>query len=307
MKRIKRLLSAVLPLVMAVGCQTEYTTYTEGEKVMFADTLSTHMVLQDKPSFSVCVASTVACDYDRTVAVEVVDNGSNAIEGMHYRLRSNTVTIPAGEMTADVEVEGIYDNIEATDSLGFILKLVMPDELKWNGLYNDRTKVVMYKSCPYVIDDFEGWCVLTSMFLNSYPGAENKTMQRLIRTERHPEKENTVIFHDWLFTGYDIEVRLDPSDPAEPRVRIGEGQQVSDEISVFGQMHGDNRILITESPYNNSYFNTCQRYMSIWILSYVENMGDMVGSVGEFFNVMEWVSDEEADRLQREDGLMKIE
>ena len=61
---------------------------------MFADTLSTNMVFPDEAYFSIPVASTVACDYDRTFAVEVIDQGSNAIEGYHYRLKSNTITIP---------------------------------------------------------------------------------------------------------------------------------------------------------------------------------------------------------------------
>ncbi len=306
MKQIKIAFLAALIAMAGVGCEAEYTTYSGAEKVMFADTLSTNMVLQDQEFFNVTVASTKACGYDRTFGVEVIDKGSNAIEGLHYRLRSNSVTIPAGEMTASVEVEGLYDNLEATDSLGFVLKLVIPEELKWD-IYGDRTKVVMYKSCPYVIDDFTGWCVVTSTFLNSYPGSENKGMQRLIRTEKHPVEENTLIFRNWLFSGHDINVTLDPTDPAEPRLYLGEGQQISDEISVFGMMHGDNRILVADSPYNNSYFNTCQRYVSMWMIAYVEDMGDMVGSVGQFYTVMEWVSDEEADRIAREDGIQKRE
>ena len=34
-------------------------------------------------------------------------------------------------------------------------------------------------------------------------------------------------------------------------------------------------------------------------------MGSPVGAVGTFYNIMEWVSDEEADRLVREDGMQK--
>ena len=108
------------------------------------------------------VTSTVACDYDRTFGVEIIDKGSNAIEGLHYALRSNTITIKAGQRAANVEVRGLYDNIEPTDSLGFILKLVMPEQVNWN-LYHDRTKVVMMKSCPYDVNDFTGWCVVTSL------------------------------------------------------------------------------------------------------------------------------------------------
>ena len=152
---------------------------------MFADTAATYMVLQDKEYFSVPVTSTVACDYDRTFGVEIIDQGSNAVEGKHYRLLSNTITIKAGQRAANVEVRGLYDNIEPTDSLGFILKLVMPEQVNWN-LYHDQTKVVMMKSCPYDVNDFTGWCVVTSLFLNQYPGIENTSLQRLIRTEKHP-------------------------------------------------------------------------------------------------------------------------
>jgi hypothetical protein len=33
---------------------------------------------------------------------------------------------------------------------------------------------------------------------------------------------------------------------------------------------------------------------------YVYDLGDPIGTVGQFYNVLEWVSDEEAERLQRE-------
>ena len=37
------------------------------------------------------------------------------------------------------------------------------------------------------IEDFTGWCVLTSMFLYQYPHQDNpSSYQRLIRTEKHP-------------------------------------------------------------------------------------------------------------------------
>ena len=76
---------------------------------MFADSISTNLVQRDNSRFTVAVASTVARNYDRTFGVEVVDAGSNAIEGKHYRLLTSSVTIPAGKLAADVEVEGIYN------------------------------------------------------------------------------------------------------------------------------------------------------------------------------------------------------
>ena len=80
MKRILSILAAsVLMLTSLASCHEEYTTYSDAEYVMFADTLSSSVVTQDNEVFSVTVASTVTCDYDRTFGVEVVDKGSNAI------------------------------------------------------------------------------------------------------------------------------------------------------------------------------------------------------------------------------------
>lgn len=304
MKKILYTLISVAAALGVVSCQEQYITYSGPEYMMFPDTLSTNMVLADGSTFKVPVASTVKCDYDRTFGVEVIDAGSNAVEGKHFSLKSHSVTIPAGKLTAEVEVQGYYDNIEPTDSLGFVLKLVMPEQLKWNELYEgyDRTKVVMYKSCPFDINNFTGWCMLSSLFVYSYPG-DNASYQRLIRTELHPTEENSIILRNALYDGYDITITFDPEDPAKPAVTMASGQVLSDEASVLGWILGDDHILAEQSPYYTSYFNSCQRFVELWMHVYVEKVGESIGSVGHFLNVLEWVSDEEADRLQREDGM----
>ncbi len=300
MRNIFLFFVAAFATSLFISCDEEYITYSDAEYVMFSEQQSTNMVLADNEYFGVAVASTVACGYDRTFGVEVVDKGSNAIEGKHYRLLSNSVTIPAGELAAEVKVQGLYENIEPTDSLGFVLRLVMPDKLKWN-LYedSDQTKVVMYKSCPFVRENFTGWCVVTSLLLRDYPG-DNPSYQRLIRTEAHPTEENTVILRSCFYDGYDLTIKFHPEDAANPLVTMDKDQVLSDEASVFGQILGDNHILTTHSFYYPSYFNSCQRFVELWNHVYVENLGEMIGTVGHYYNILEWVSDEEAERLQKE-------
>ncbi|MBQ2033734.1 MAG: DUF4984 domain-containing protein [Alistipes sp.] len=300
MRNIFLFFVAAFATSLFISCDEEYITYSDAEYVMFSEQQSTNMVLADNEYFGVAVASTVACGYDRTFGVEVVDKGSNAIEGKHYRLLSNSVTIPAGELAAEVKVQGLYENIEPTDSLGFVLRLVMPDKLKWNLYENsDQTKVVMYKSCPFVRENFTGWCVVTSLLLRDYPG-DNLSYQRLIRTEAHPTEENTVILRSCFYDGYDLTIKFHPEDAANPLVTMDKDQVLSDEASVFGQILGDNHILTTHSFYYPSYFNSCQRFVELWNHVYVENLGEMIGTVGHYYNILEWVSDEEAERLQKE-------
>lgn len=292
-------LTAVLAGTLLCGCEEEHTVYSDAEYVMFADQEATYPVEQDVEYFEVPVASTVACDYDRTFGVEVIDRGSNAVEGLHYRLRSNTITIKAGERSTSVGVHGIYDNIEPTDSLGFILKLVMPEQLEM-PLYGSQTNVVMMKSCPFDIDAFTGYCMVTSLFLYEF---SSLSYQRLIYTEKHPTLENTIICRNFLYDGYDITMTFEPDDPLSPTVGMDADQVLSDEASVFGTIYGDNKILVAESSYADSYFYSCRNYVALWFMAYAENLGTSVGTVGHFYNILEWVSDEEADRLRREDGI----
>ena len=304
MKQILKYIAlAFVTSCLAASCHERYVTYSDAEYVMFADTIATYPVQQDVEWFSIPVVSTVTRDYDRTFGVEVVDAGSNAVEGKHYRIVSNTVTIPAGKTSANVEVEGIYDNIGATDSLGFRLRLVMNSALKWD-LYkdSDMTKVVMYKSCPYDRNNFTGYAVLSSLLLRDYPG-ENPSYQRLIKTEVHPTEANTVLLRSAFYDGYDVKIKFNAADPANPLVTMDEDQVLSDEASVLGWILGDNHILCRDSYLYPSYFNSCQAFVELWMEVYVENLGEPIGTIGHFYNILEWVSDEEAERLQREEGM----
>ena len=157
------------------------------------------------------------------------------------------------------------------------------------------------KSCPFDINNYTGYCVLTSMFLYQY--AITGTYQRLVYTEKHPVEENMIICHDWIQDGYDVTMTFHPEDPMTPFVTMEEDQIASDEGSFFGTSHGDDKILVRNSALYDSIFYPCGNYLYVWTEMYVENLGQPVGTVGHFYNIMEWISDEEADRLKREEGM----
>ncbi len=156
-------LAAVAALIALVSCSQDYTTYAGSSHIMFSDTLYQYAVQESNEVFNVPVSATEKADYDRTFGVEVVDKQSNAIEGKHYRILNNTVTIKAGEIVANVEIEGVYDNIGISDSLGFTLRLIIPETEQWHK-YGTETKVVMQKVCPFDINAFTGYCKVTSRF-----------------------------------------------------------------------------------------------------------------------------------------------
>ena len=308
MKRLLNIFMALAIVAGVVSCKEQYITYNDAEYLMFSDTLTTNAVLSTGEPIKVSIASTVARQYDRTYAVEIIDKGSNAIEGVHYRLKSNTFTIPAGKLSAEVEVLGNYDNIEPTDSLGFTLQLVMPDALKWDLYPNhNRTKVVMFKSCPFDVNEWGGteleprYCLLTSLLLYSYPGT-NTSYQRLVKCYKHKSKENTVVMDDLFYDGYDVELTFNTENPSQPLLTMEADQVIGEEFAVFGIAWGDGKILAQSSPtgtYVSSY-NACQKYAQLYVRMYIKDFSTLIGYVGDFYNILEWVSKEEAEEIMRE-------
>ena len=298
---IYKVMAVAAVLLACVACKESYITYHDDEYVMFADTAKVYVVREDMVTFDVPIVSTVACDYDRSFAVEIIDASSDAVEGRDFVLESPNFTIPAGELVGHVTVRGNHDVLNPRSEASFDLKLVMPDWLVM-PLYGDKTTVHMKKTCKFDRANFTGWAVVTSLFLYQY--SITGDYQRLVRTSADPDDENTVIVHDMYADGYDIKIRFDDeTDPVNPAVYTLPGQVVNEEGPVFGMVHGDNHILIESSNQGMSYFFSCNKVAVLVDRFYVENIGDEVGTVGHFMSEIDWVSDEEAERLKREDGM----
>ena len=295
MKQIFKFIAISFAAVMAFcACQERYVTYDGDEYVMFADTLAVYPVMEGAEEFSIPVVSTVVRDYDRTFGVEVIDRLSNAIERKHYSLESNTITIKAGETRADVKVRGHYENIGEADSLGFALQLVMKDELVM-PLYGKQTKAVIMKTGKFDRSKFTGYCVLSSMFLQNY--SQNGGYNRLVYTEPHPTLNNTIICRNWLKDGYDVELTFNDEDPLMPVVTMAR-TVAGDQGSFFGTSYGQwgDKLYVRSSNLAQSIFYPLGGYLYIW----TEFSVDEYGIVGDFYNVMQWVTDEDAERIMRE-------
>ena len=295
MKQIFKYIAMSFVAAMALNaCQERYVPYEGAEYVMFADTLAVYPVMEGADQFSIPVVSTVTRDYDRTFGVEVLDKLSNAIERKHYSLESNTITIKAGETRADVKVRGHFENIGEADSLGFALQLVMNDELVM-PLYGKQTKAVLMKTGKFDRSKFTGYCVLSSMFLQNY--SLNGEYNRLIFTEPHPALKNTVICRNWLKDGYDVELTFNDDDPLMPIVTMAR-TVAGDQGSFFGTAYGQwgDKLYVRSSNLAQSIFYPLGGYLYIW----TEISVDEYGIVGNFYNVMQWVTDEEAERIKRE-------
>ena len=296
MKKYGINLCLVFALLLAlIGCDEERTTYTGPNYIMFSDTLYVLPVQDNVEYFDIPVSATRTSSKDRTLAVEVIDKKSNAIEGIHYTLESNTITIKAGELATNVRVRGIYDNISVSDSLGLALRLVIEEENQWD-IYGIDANVVLRKTCPFNIYDFEGYCVISSTYLYDYAGVD----KRLIQTKVDDEEENTLILKDYFYDGYDAKIKFETKDRLNPLITMEE-QLFGSTVEAFGTIYGDGQIRMFQPTSYVSYYSSCEQFVYQYMTLYVMNKdGSMFGSVGTFINVLKWISDDEAEKLMRE-------
>lgn len=292
-------MAAIAAMTVFSGCEEKRVTYAGPNYLMFSDTLYQCPVRETGEVFDVPVSATRTADYDRTLAVEIIDKESNAVEGKHYELLSNTVTIKAGELATSVQVKGFYENISNTDSLGFALRLVIPEADEWD-LYGTEAKVVLQKVCPFDINSFTGYCTVTSTFFSSGNWTGTQTM-RLIETEVDPEKENTIILHDLYYDGYDVKLKFDTEDDMEPLVEMEEQKLASTADAFLGNIHGNGDLMISQPTAYTSYFSTCENFVLQYVtLNVYDDDGSLYGSVGTYVNILEWISDGEAEDLRQQ-------
>lgn len=274
------------------GCEQKRVSYNGPSYLMFSDTLYDYPVQETNEVFKVPVSTTKAVDYDRTFAVEIIDKESNAIEGKHYKLLNNTVVIKAGKMTADVEVQGIYENIAATDSLGFSMRLILPEETEWD-LYGKGAKVVLHKTCPFDINIFKGYCKVTSTYLLEFM----QSSTRLIKTELSQDEDNTVILKDLYYDGYDVKLKFKTGDVYRPYITM-EDCVCASTSDAFGTIYGDGKLMMSQPTNYVSYYNTCEKFVLQYVTLSVYNKDKtLYGTVGTYLNILEWISDAEAEDM----------
>lgn len=298
MKQILRNLCIVSTLLLALtSCDTdaEYTTYSGPNYIMFADTLFEFPVVANGENYNVEIVATRACDYDRTLAVEVVDSISNAIEGRHYSLESNTVVIKAGELVGNLQVKGYHDNIAVTDSLGFALRLITSADTQWDT-YGVETNVLLKKACKFDINAFTGPCFIAlSTYLQNYTNLDGRLTYSVV----DPENENTIIIKDYFYDGYDCKVKFITNDILNPLIKF-EDQPFGSTAEAFGTLYGEEGIINMYQPsMYTSYYSSCEKFILQYMTLYVPSM-EYPNTVGIFVNAVEWISEDEAEKLRRE-------
>lgn len=287
---IKKIPTLLLVALLCIGCQVDRPLYDGPDYIMFSAESHDLGILDSEEWFEIPVSATRTTNYERTIGVEIVDRESNAIEGLHYALESNTLRIKAGELATAVRIKGNPENISLTDSLGITLRLVLNEENVWEQ-YGTDTQVHLHKCCPVDMNLFTGYCKITSTWLMQYVGVD----ARLVTTELASDEQNTVIIKDLFYDGYDMRVKFHTDDRLNPYVEY-EPMMIGTTGEAFGTIYGNGKLMMMQPMGYISYFSSCEKFMVQYATIYV----DEVGTVGTYVHIFEWISNDEAERIMRE-------
>lgn len=282
---------STLLLTALVGCEAERTTYDGPNYIMFSAERHDLGILDSEEWFEIPISATRTADHDRNVGVEIIAARSSAIYGKHYTIESTTVTIPAGELTAMLRIKGYPEAISVTDNLGITLNLVVEQEDVWDE-YGTETEVYLHKCCPLDMNAFTGYAVLTSTWTMQYMNVESL----LVKTRLDETMPNTIVVEDMYYEGYDIRITFKNDNRLEPFIEMPEAQVAGTTGEAFGTIYGNGKLMMMQPADSGSYYSPCEGFLLQYVTMYVEN----VGTVGTYANVLEWISDEEAERILRE-------
>lgn len=287
MKKILNLLLA-LPVIAILGtsCQSDDVTYSGKEYVMFSDSTYQMPVLEKDTVFSVPVTATTTVDYDRHYSVEIINEKSTAIRGHHFDFveNSNNVTIKAGERVGNVRIKGNYDNVGRKDSIVLSLRIIEPEEQKWD-LYGNVSRIDFVKCPSFSMDKFRVDDGGNLLMYASFPfGDQLKTyLVKNTKVDNH-----TIMLTDMFGTANagPLRVLFDDSNPLDLLIRVPE--QPAFRESNYGTVWARS---VDQYP---SYFNTFDNFFVL----YLEIYAPQVGSFGVYQYVFRCISKEEAKDVE---------
>ena len=194
-----------------------------------------------------------------------------------------------------MRVRAIYDNLTIDEDPTLVLRLITDDDVQWSLYEGNETKVILRKICPFDINAFTGYAVVTSTFLMDYSIKE----MRLITTEVDPEDSTAVILHDYFYDGYDMKVRFTTEDMLNPLIEMDD-QTMATTGEAFGTIYGDGMLHAYQPSSLVSYYSSCEKFIFQYMTVWVPGMAEGTNVVGTFINAVEWISDDEARILKNQ-------
>lgn len=184
---------------------------------------------------------------DVTVNLDVIY--TSAVAGTHFNLPAS-VTIPKGEVTVDIAVEGFFENMAGRKDT-VIFQLLGDDVASFDTAY----MITLQQFCPFDVADFVGDWTANEQSVYEDDPYDPYT----VSFEANPNGGDTLITDD-IYPYMPVKVTFDASDPANFIWNIPDQYMLTHDS--YGPMH------ITDLGAGS--FSSCDMVMGIESKVYVE-------------------------------------
>ena len=182
---------------------------------------------------------------NEAVTVNVaVDPSSTAVEGQEFNLLTESVTIPAGEMTAPVQIEVFSANLDPFDPKTVVLEIVSSDLTVSEA---STTDIVLQAACEFDLAGFYG----------TYDAVESGEFEYEVVVSEGPVA-NSLLLSNLYETGGETVIVLN-EDTTNPTVTFE--SQANDAVLYDHAVYGD--VWATTLTATSATYGSCDYSMNL--------------------------------------------
>lgn len=145
MKKLIYLFFAVLFSSAIVSCEEDRLFYDDEPLLTLSDTEGTYFVEEDTQMYNLTVFLLRPTNTDVDVTLNVIEEGSTAELGTDFEILEQTITIPAGAVSADFEILGDF---AAASTTGKNVKFELSSSDLGLADFRNSFELNLKKACP---------------------------------------------------------------------------------------------------------------------------------------------------------------
>lgn len=278
LKKASFTLAGLLLIIFWSGCNKEIETDIPPEIATFAgQSGGTFEIITPNATFNVPVGFTTVANIDRQINVSV-SSPTGAVEGTHYTITNKSVTVPAGEATASLVVQGNLAQYSTGRKDTLIFTINEGNDAAASG-FSDTYTLVLRGPC------FEGDVDLSELlgtyantvedFGGSAYGPYTTTISAVNSTG--PTSGTVTVTNLWDFGWNPIVFMLDWSDPANRTVTLTQQAGIGNAGTISSTYAGEDISVRPDRGGLIGTFSACSQTLTLRFELGVTGLG--------FFNV----------------------
>ncbi len=268
MKRfIKYLNFAVVAAALLVSCQKNNLvidqditppSFVKFNNVLPGDTTYSYYITAASPPVVLPIGVTTVSNQDRTI--NVTYTSSTAVQGTQFSAPS-TITIPAGQTTANLEIQGLVAGYASSTKIDTVIIQVGGGDVPSSD-YRSKYRLILRKYCDVVIDDFLGdYDNTNELWGTSDYGPYTTSISSI--TPVSATKATITVENIFDFGWNPIQFELDWADPANFKVTVVSKDAGIADAGTIDSDYAGYEVMVRPFSGRTGTFSSCEQTVTL--------------------------------------------